>query len=92
MRCLRSRTQRVDASKFVNPHFKFPGGLIELWMRRMTCSDGYLVEVGANAVRVFVNSSQLSSLAVLGARKSNTGPSGVDVHPNRRIAFLDYFK
>ena len=47
------------------------------------------MEVGANAVRVFVDSSKLSNLAVLGTRKSNTSPSGVDVQPYRRVAFRD---
>ena len=47
------------------------------------------MEVSANAVRVFIDSSQLSGLAVLGARKSNICPSGVDVHPYRRV---DYFE
>jgi hypothetical protein len=53
---------------------------------------GYLMKVDAKAVGVFVDSGQLSCLAVLGTCKSDARPSGIDVKPYRRVAFLDYFE
>jgi hypothetical protein len=47
------------------------------------------VKVDAKAVGVFINSGQLSGLAVFGTCKSDTCPSGIDMQPYGRVALLD---
>jgi hypothetical protein len=50
------------------------------------------MEVDAKAVGISINPGKLSSLAVLGTSESDACPSGIDVQPYGRAAFLDYLE
>jgi hypothetical protein len=81
-RCVRERTQRVEASKLTRPHWRrfFSKEKREAWE-----DAAHLVKISAERVGGGVDRVEVQRVARLGAAQSDARPRGVDVQPDLGI-------
>ena len=84
VRYLRSRTQRVEQSKFTRPHYMYSKPKVSVLpgiRKRGWGSATHFVEVRAEGVGEGVNFVEIELLAIFIAGEGDAGPCSIDMDP-----------